>query len=91
MFYKVEEVFENKPEVSSQMWGGGDISTNINKNNSQEFKGSFMKEPVVGWPKIPKLMKINKGAPRYMFYGPTESRNINKSFWDCFSTLLKAF
>ena len=44
-----------------------------------------------GWPKIPKLMKINKGTPRCMFYGPTESRNMNKSFWDCFSTLLKAF
>ena len=45
----------------------------------------------LGWPKILKLMKINKGAPRCMFYGPTESRNMNKSFWDCFSTLLKAF
>ena len=36
-------------------------------------------------------MKINKPDPRCIFYGLTESKNINKSFWECFSTLPKVF
>ena len=45
----------------------------------------------LGWPKILKILKINKADPRCIFYGLTESKNINKSFWECFSTLPKAF
>ena len=50
-----------------------------------------MEYGLLGWPKILKILKINKADPRCIFYGLTESKNINKSFWECFSTLPKAF